>query len=462
MTVEGTIAPTMRLRGSILLAGCLFCGQAAASPDPQGSKITTSKYNVDMFDGPVLSSSRVTALAGAYVPLADGVEGLVVNPAAPAVRAPYSYSHFDYDVSLGFTFPSALAATDFDNNGTTGFTYQKFVFFTMGALVQIGQWGFGANIDARTYDLEQEAAPGKPLSVRLFHAHASLARNFFDAQLVVGLGFRFAGLDLTTTEGSTTTSLLSMLGFAGEIGAVLAPHAWPFRLGFTARSPVSGGVDPNSAAKPDASGELFLAGKYLPERVSLPWEIELGGAWQLGRPINPPWVDPRQVSEAEVNAATVGQQAAEHGDPTDKKRWKRAEVVRRMLKARYESLPRERLLVVAALKISGPVDDAVGVESFLAQVVDRSGRHTSFTPRLGLEGEPLGYYLQLRLGTYLEPTRFDVNDGPRLHGTFGFDVRVLTWDVFGLFDEGTGFRVGGMVDGARRYFGWGLTAGIFH
>lgn len=230
MTVEGTIAPTMRLRGSILLAGCLFSGQAAASPGPQGSKITISRYNVDMFDGPVLSSSRVTALAGAYVPLADGVEGLVVNPAAPAVRAPYSYSHFDYDVSLGFTFPSALAATDFDNNGTTGFTYQKFVFFTVGGLVQIGQWGFGANVDARDYDSEQEAAPGKPLSVRLLRAHASLARNFFDAQLVVGVGFRFAGLDLTTLEGSATTSLLSMLGVAGEIGAVLAPHAWPFRL----------------------------------------------------------------------------------------------------------------------------------------------------------------------------------------------------------------------------------------
>lgn len=436
-------------------------GVAVAAPDPQGAKITSSRYTVDMFDGPVLSSSRVTGLAGAYVPLAYGVEGLVVNPAAPAVRSPTSWSHFDYDVSLGFTFPSALAATDFDNNGTAGFTYQKFVFFTLGGLVQIGQWGFGANVDVRSYDLEQEAAPGKPLSVRLLQSHASLARNFFDAQLVVGLGLRFAGLDLTTTEGSTTTALFSMLGFAGEVGAVLAPRSWPVRLGFTARSPVSGGVDPNSAAKPDADGQLFLAGKYLPERVSLPWQIELGAAFQLGRPINPAWVDPRQVSDAEAGAAMVGQQAAEHGEPTDKKRWKQTEVVRRMLKARYDALPRRRLLVVAALRISGPVADAVGVESFLAQVVDRSGRRTTFTPHLGLEGEPLAHYLTLRIGSYLEPTRFDVSAGPRLHGTAGFDVRVLTWDVFGLFDEGTGFRVGAFVDGARQYLGWGLSAGVW-
>lgn len=434
---------------------------AFAAPDPQGARITTSQYSVDMFDGPVLSSSRVTGLAGAYVPLAYGVEGLVVNPAAPAVRAPTSWSHFDYDVSLGFTFPSALAATDFDNNGTAGFTYQKFVFFTLGGLVQIGQWGFGANVDVRSYDLEQEASAGKPLSVRLLHSHATLARNFFDAQLVVGLGLRFAGLDLTATEGSTTTSLLTMLGVAGEVGAVLAPRSWPVRLGLTARSPVSGGVDPSSAAQPDAKGQLFLAGKYLPERVSLPWELEVGAAVQLGRPINPGWVDPRQVPEAEADAAMVGQQAAEHGEPPDKKRWKRTEVVRRMLKARYDALPRRRLLVVAALRVSGPVDGAVGVESFLAQVVDRSGRRTSFTPRLGLEGEPIAHYLTLRIGSYLEPTRFDVSEGPRLHGTAGFDVRVLTWDVFGLFDEGTGFRIGAFIDGARQYLGWGLSAGIW-
>ncbi len=434
---------------------------AWAAPGAQGSTIKTSDYAVDMYDGPVLSSSRVTGLAGAFVPLGDGVEGLMVNPAAPAVRVPTSYSHVDYDATIGFTFPSALAAVDFDNNGSVGFAYKKFVFFTFGALVQIGQWGFGAVVDTQNYDLEQ-ASDGKPLSVRLLRSHASLARNFFDTQLVIGIGARFAGLDLTAADSSgNATALLSMIGFALEVGGVWAPHRFPFRVGFAARSPVSGGVDPNSAAKPDAAGQLVLAGKYLPQKVSLPWEIEAGVAFQLGRPINLPWVDPKYVSDAEADKATIGQQASEHGHPSKEKRWQRGEVVRRMLKARYESLPRSRLLVVAALRVSGPIADAVGVESFLSQVVDRSGRRATVTPRLGLEGEAIENYLQLRLGTYLEPSRYDVSDGPRLHGTAGFDVRVLTWDMFGLFDEGTGFRIGAFVDGARKYFGWGISLGLF-
>jgi hypothetical protein len=42
------------------------------------------------------------------------------------------------------------------------------------------------------------------------------------------------------------------------------------------------------------------------------------------------------------------------------------------------------------------------------------------------------------------------------------DVRVLRSSVFGLYDEGTLFRLSGAVDLARDYFGWGLGVGIFH
>ncbi len=56
-------------------------------------------------------------MGGAYVAMAEDTEGAAVNSAAPAVRDPYSTKWFDYDLSIGISFPGAYAATDFDNHG---------------------------------------------------------------------------------------------------------------------------------------------------------------------------------------------------------------------------------------------------------------------------------------------------------------------------------------------------------
>jgi hypothetical protein len=67
----------------------------------------------------------------------------------------------------------------------------------------------------------------------------------------------------------------------------------------------------------------------------------------------------------------------------------------------------------------------------------------------------------LRAGTYLEPTRFRAGSD-RWHGTGGLDVKLpFEWNVFGLFDDDTSFRVGGAVDGTVRYFGWNVSAGVW-
>ena len=106
------------------------------------------------------------------------------------------------------------------------------------------------------------------------------------------------------------------------------------------------------------------------------------------------------------------------------------------------------------------VERAVGLESFLSQRVARAGQRSSMTPRLGAESEPVPGRLVVRAGLYLEPSRFGAP--PRLHGTTGFELKVLTWDVLGLYQEGTGWRVGGFTDAAPRYFGWGVTVGVWH
>ncbi|MGE0325402.1 MAG: hypothetical protein AB7S68_23955, partial [Polyangiaceae bacterium] len=58
--------------------GMLSWGGVALAAGPlgaEGSEIRTSDYTVDLYQGPVTASSRVIGLGGAYVSIAEGVEG---------------------------------------------------------------------------------------------------------------------------------------------------------------------------------------------------------------------------------------------------------------------------------------------------------------------------------------------------------------------------------------------------
>ena len=68
--------------------------------------------------------------------------------------------------------------------------------------------------------------------------------------------------------------------------------------------------------------------------------------------------------------------------------------------------------------------------------LERSGEEVSLTIRGGVEAEVIPYWLVLRGGSYLEPSRFRFS-GSRVHGTTGFQVRVFKWDAFGLADKET-------------------------
>jgi hypothetical protein len=124
------------------------------------------------------------------------------------------------------------------------------------------------------------------------------------------------------------------------------------------------------------------------------------------------------------------------------------------------ALSRRYLLFVADAIAVGPTPHGVGLESFLSQRRQDSGRDTTFGFRFGLEGEPIAYWVQMRAGTYLEPSRF-AGVGYRVHGTLGADVRLFSWDFFGLVDEFT-LRIGAAADVAERYLNAGVGIGLWH
>lgn len=197
------------------------------------------------------------------------------------------------------------------------------------------------------------------------------------------------------------------------------------------RFPVSDKDTPPEGVVPDDQGHYAAQGYYFPREIRIPAELHLALAVQWFRPLNVAWYDPDD-GRAPLAPSRKARRAREN-----------------------------KLLIAAALTVTGPTKNGVGVESFFSQAVERSGRRTSWSPRLGVEGEPLADGLLLRAGTYLEPTRFDTSS-PRAHATAGFDVHVpVAWSAFGLFDDDTTFRVGGALDSAERYFAWTASLGIW-
>ena len=422
----------------------------------QGAAITTSSYTLDLFQGPLIGSSRVTAMAGAVVALAAGADIMTANPATPAVRYPFSHSVTDWNAGIEWRFPSQLGTTDFDNNGTKGFAYENFVFLSTGGYVQEGPLGLGVAVDVQQYELGRvTGAPAiESASVRVASLHLMGAYSIRD-ELHVGLGLRGALLtlrdsgqnELTAVPG--TEGLLTMAGLGPELGGLWAPPSLPLRIGVTLRAPVVGKAT-SSDILPDAEGDLRVGNLVLPRTIQRPWELEWGFAVQFGpRPLNIQWLDPRTIPHEEL------ERMRKLPDES------RQVLINRYDKRRRAKIPRPKLLVSTSFLVSGATENAVGMESFLAQRVDRSGQSATFTPRIGIETEPVPGWLVFRSGAYLEPTRFE-RSTPRLHATVGAETRVFQTDVFGSFDSPVPFRVGVNLDVARDYYDWNWTWGLWY
>ncbi len=470
---------------------------------PNGTPIRTSNYAIDLSGGPVLAGTRVTAMGGAYVAIAEGVDGALSTPAAPAVRTAWSMEHVDYDAGLGLLFPNALSSGDFFNTGhgrtdLRRSNQSEFAFLTPGFDLSIGPWGIGVSAQLQRYGLRRTGTGVRSdlLRAQFSSVSVDLARAVDRGQLVGGVGLTVTALDVTTKNEILTRSgnVFTTRGAAFQAGLLWRPDRRPFRLGLAIRAPVKTSVSASGSEQADHDIVLGEPGDpnaiWMPSSVKRPWSADLGAALQLGpRPLNPPFIDPSvRIAELEdvmaqrhrlrqARAARgVAKARARHDAAAE--RAIRAEVAtqealdrlhlareeRRLharLRARYRAMSRFYMLLSASLHIDGRVADAVGVESFLQGYVDRSGEFFTFSPHLGMETEAIPGVLKLQNGVYVEPSRFR-GGTPRLHGTWGFDLKVLEWTVFGLAHRHTEWSFGAAADAARNYFSWGVSLGVWH
>jgi hypothetical protein len=474
----------------VVVAG--FPASALAQLGPDGTPITTSNYTIDLTRGVIISTSRVTGLAGAATSLAQGVEGGLQNPAAVAWRGAQWPDWYDYWLAFGVTYP--FKSGDFYNSGEIfgegeNVEEDSLFFLIPGAYWQMWNFGIGLTIDAQFVSLKgvQNPTTMQPEQFRLrfttFHIQAGY--GFLDGQLVIG-----GGLRILRQRGFFSNTLLSRnadtfhsLGLGGEVGVMFRPHDKRWRLGASLYPEMGTGLRMRGDFVETPDGDITFGTFFLPHSTRLPTNGGVGFSYQFGpRPTNPPWISDeklaapelerldrreRQVREAEQRELAAAR--ARGGPDLDEciraieeqyerkygqiKKW-RKQVKRQaweVLRNRYRNeWPRRYHLLTIDLWFTGRLSDAVGVESFLFQTVQRSGEKITISPRIGYESEPWPKRMKVRVGSYVEPTRFATSTA-RVHGTFGIDINVLKWNVFGLWPDDYRWQISASFDIAAEY-----------
>jgi hypothetical protein len=371
----------------------LFC--AGAHGEIDGPPIVDNNYNLDLRQGPVLGSARQVALGGAYIGVAEGMTSLSSNPAGVAFRLERSTTKFDWDWTAGV---NDLKSNDFDNNGQSPPNYKSHRIRSLGLMGQYGPWGVGILNSGEVLSLQGRT--GGDDEYVLSVTSLALGRQFFDRELTIGVGLRATMTKLRTKTIDTSLGKLSGTGW--DVGAVWNPGRGPFRLGAAYTSSISSSQSLNDTG----GGPVTVNGLIVPQQVILPASFGVG------------------VSYA-VDSAPF---------------W-----------------PSHKWLVAADLLFTAKSNNAVGVESVLAQKIQPVGTHDTVSVRLGSELEVLPGRLRLRLGTYYEPSNYE-GVPSRTHLTGGFEVRMFHTSLWGEYD----WNLTGTVDSARDYLNVLVAIGFWY
>ncbi len=469
---------------------------AQGSLGPDGTPIDSSNYSVDLTRGAVVSTSRVVGLSGAATSLAQGVEGGLQNPSAVAYRGPQWPEWYDYWLALGLTYP--FEAGDFYNSGRVVSPDQDLsgdtFFLIPGFYFQILNFGLGLTIDSQFISIRAqnpETMQQDRLRFRFTTFHLQAGYGFFKGQLIVGGGLRiFRQRAFVSDNFVSDGDRYHTLGLGAEVGVMIKPHYKRWSLGASLFPRLKTGLRERGSATVTPDGDLVVGDFFVPRTTVLPTTGSIGFSYQFGpRPSNPPWIGEDKLAAPEferldqLKERTKRKEDKElaevraRGGPDlelcvlaveQKYDRKYAEIKRRrkamkklawqILRKRYRwSWPRRYYLLTSDLWFNGRVPSGVGVESFLFQTVQRSGQKVTVSPRLGFETEVWPTRWKLRAGTYLEPSRF-AQSKARVHGTFGFDVNLFKWNVFGLWPDDYRWQVTVALDVSRAYasFSFGI------
>jgi hypothetical protein len=459
----------MAQRLSIGVLAALVLGVLA--PALASAQLTTNNYNIDLFTSPVLGPGRIVGMGGAHVAIASGIDGAVYNPVGYAERLEKEIKFFAFDITGGIWLGGLFRNYDFDNNGGRKISSADTLQVTLGTRFQFAQFGVGASALLRLYRLKDQS--GHAVSdVGILTVRAGAGYAFLDGGLVIGAAMVYTAFDISKVGSSQTfdpsriasnQSLVSFTGYGAEIGALVRPKRERYRAGAVFRTPIQSKASHDDSTTGD-DGLERAQGFVVPSGVHVPWEVDLGFAYQFGeRRANVPWRNTRDLRRELRMQILNGtyQPPPTYGEapypplPADLDKAVDAaienynESERRL--RRHQ--PRRYVLLAADFLVYGKTPNGQSISGFLSQTPERSGDHVAYSVRVGAESEIWQDRMKVRLGTYLEPSRVSAKYY-RPHGTLGVEARLF--DFWGWSARGTA-----TVDGAPRYFNWGLALGLW-
>ena len=387
------IESILDLKPLLFLMVLLCCTEARS--EINGPPIVDNNYNLDLRQGPIIGSARQVALGGAYIGVAEGINSLNSNPAGVAFRLERSTTIFDWDWTVGL---NNLKSNDFDNNGQSPPDYKSHRIRSLGLMGQYGPWGIGALNNSEILALD--GSSGNQDEYVLSTTSLALGRQFLDRELTMGVGMRATMTKLQNQPFDATLGKISGTGW--DVGGVWNPERGPFRLGAAYSSSISSDQPlDNTSGSP-----VTVNGLIIPQQVILPATLGVGLSYAVESA--PFWKD-------------------------------------------------HKWLLASDLLFTESSENAVGVESVLAQKMQPVGTHDTTSVRLGSELETLPGRLRLRLGSYYEPSNYE-GVPSRTHLTGGFEVRMFHTSLWGEYDWSLTYT----VDSARDYLNMFVALGFWY
>lgn len=386
-----------------VVAVCAAVAGAAPASRALAEPIVDRDYAIDFYEGVAIGDTSQVGMGGAGAARVVGSAGTLINPSAPAVRKTTDGGRWSWDYHLDVL--TGKYSSDYDNNGIATDEAGGAALLTAGLALRVGDWAGAVTATAQTTPLE-----GAPLEDRTFtadglRAKVVVARWLPRYDLAIGVGVQSVLFEISPTDGEP---LFGISGVGLLAGVTWLPAMEDFRAGLAIESPIAGGDVVTDGCDPsDCEGYI------LPRAVESPGRVIVGGAYR--------W------------AATAWNQ---------------------IVPQRFRD---ERSLTAAVdLVFVGSSADGHGLEAFGMRELQRSGETPVISIRGGAELEWLPGRLRVRAGSYWEPGRFE-GVGGRLHGTFGVDVRVFEFHLFGLRRG----RISGTADLAARYRNIALSIGFW-
>jgi len=365
------------------------------APALAGAQGFDGTQGMDTYTGPVISPARILGLGGAYVAVAEGLAGALENPAAVAQRNRHLARGWDWDGLLTWYLPDPreVGSQDLGNDGRSDAGLSGIGNAQLGLSLQRGRFGVG--LFGRGWTV---AAPRGGLGdVEIETSDASLALGWSALRDALVVGASWTGVSGVVAivppgapPGAERTVKVVYSGSTLRFGALLRPRGRPYRLGASF----------HPAASARAKGDRSAVPVATPTRFVFPWVASLGAS---------AWIGPNARRYNEPPPFAVERHPEWAPGPA------------------WEESTRRAVLVTAQVDVVGRAPDSVTLESVLvpSEPAVASGKRVSVEVRAGAEWEPYPETLRARAGTYLEPSR--TGGPPRLHGTFGLEVRIPFW-----------------------------------